>query len=250
MEIHKPKPVHSWKELLSEVGVVVIGIVIALTGEQVVEAVHRQGERTELREALEHETDQILLDAARVENSERGRAIWLKEVGDILVTANKSHRPLGLFPPAPNSNFDVPDDPIYRAAQSSGKLALLSKDEREAYSEMDALTNRVGAAYGERDNAFSAAVETQQEVRFDKSANSIPIRNDFTLSAGFNSLVGSSLSSQELKELFDHLVRVELKVARFVYWSRQTHGAAVALQHGERKLRKIEAAERQFDGLP
>ena len=31
MEIHKPKPVHNWRELLTEIGVVVIGILIALS---------------------------------------------------------------------------------------------------------------------------------------------------------------------------------------------------------------------------
>jgi len=37
MEIHKPKPVHSWRELLTEIGVVVIGVCIALAAEQTVE---------------------------------------------------------------------------------------------------------------------------------------------------------------------------------------------------------------------
>jgi hypothetical protein len=40
MEIHKPKPVHSLKELLNEVGVIVISIVLALGAEQIVEAIH------------------------------------------------------------------------------------------------------------------------------------------------------------------------------------------------------------------
>jgi len=40
MDIHKPRPVHSWREFLSEICVIVTGIAIALTGEQVVEAIH------------------------------------------------------------------------------------------------------------------------------------------------------------------------------------------------------------------
>ncbi len=40
MDIHKPKPVHNWRELLTEIGVIVVGIVIALSGEQIVEAFH------------------------------------------------------------------------------------------------------------------------------------------------------------------------------------------------------------------
>lgn len=37
VEIHKPKPVHNWREFLSEVGVVVLGVCIALAAEQGVE---------------------------------------------------------------------------------------------------------------------------------------------------------------------------------------------------------------------
>ena len=37
MEIHKPRAVHSWRELLSEIGIIVIGVVIALTAEEVVQ---------------------------------------------------------------------------------------------------------------------------------------------------------------------------------------------------------------------
>jgi hypothetical protein len=40
MDIHKPKPVHDWRELLSEIGVIVIGVLIALGAEQVVDAIH------------------------------------------------------------------------------------------------------------------------------------------------------------------------------------------------------------------
>jgi hypothetical protein len=39
MEVHA-KSVHSWKELLSEIGVIVIGVMIALGAEQLVETIH------------------------------------------------------------------------------------------------------------------------------------------------------------------------------------------------------------------
>lgn len=40
LDIHRPKPVHSWRELVGEIGVIVIGVLIALGGEQAVEALH------------------------------------------------------------------------------------------------------------------------------------------------------------------------------------------------------------------
>lgn len=41
MDIHRPKaPVHGWRELFKEIGIIVIGVVIALGAEQTVEAIH------------------------------------------------------------------------------------------------------------------------------------------------------------------------------------------------------------------
>jgi len=52
MDIHKPKPWHGWREFLKEIGTIVIGVLIALGAEQVVEWLHwqekvEQGERQE-----------------------------------------------------------------------------------------------------------------------------------------------------------------------------------------------------------
>jgi hypothetical protein len=52
VEIHKPKPVHSWRELLTEIGVVVIGVSIALAAEQTVEWLHWRIQVAEAREVL------------------------------------------------------------------------------------------------------------------------------------------------------------------------------------------------------
>ena len=40
MDIRRPKAPHTWGELLSEIGVIVIGIAIALSGEQAISALH------------------------------------------------------------------------------------------------------------------------------------------------------------------------------------------------------------------
>ncbi|MBV9062475.1 MAG: hypothetical protein JOY77_06055, partial [Alphaproteobacteria bacterium] len=40
MDIHKPKPIRNWREFLKEVGIIVLGVSIALGAEQAVEAIH------------------------------------------------------------------------------------------------------------------------------------------------------------------------------------------------------------------
>ena len=55
MEIHKPKPWRGARELAKEVGVIVIGIAIAIAGEQTVEGLHRRAEVADARAALRSE---------------------------------------------------------------------------------------------------------------------------------------------------------------------------------------------------
>lgn len=44
MHFHMPKPLHGWREFAGEVGIIVIGVLIALGAEQVVETVHGNAE--------------------------------------------------------------------------------------------------------------------------------------------------------------------------------------------------------------
>jgi hypothetical protein len=55
MEIHKPKPAHSWRDFLSEIGLVVVGILIALSGEQLIEMLHWHHQVTDTETSLTHE---------------------------------------------------------------------------------------------------------------------------------------------------------------------------------------------------
>ena len=47
MHIHLPKPMHGWREFLGEVGIIVVGVLIAIGAEQVVETVHMRRESDE-----------------------------------------------------------------------------------------------------------------------------------------------------------------------------------------------------------
>ncbi len=65
MEVHhKPKPVHSRRELLIEIGVIVIGVAIALAGEQTVEALHWKNKVADAEAAMGHELSGDLAYAA------------------------------------------------------------------------------------------------------------------------------------------------------------------------------------------
>ena len=55
MDIHRPKSVETWREFAKEVGVIVLGVCIALAGEQAVEWIHWSHEIAETRDALDKE---------------------------------------------------------------------------------------------------------------------------------------------------------------------------------------------------
>jgi hypothetical protein len=55
MEIHKPKPIHNWRDFLKEVGIIVLGVSIALAAEQTVEYFHWRSEVAQARQALRAE---------------------------------------------------------------------------------------------------------------------------------------------------------------------------------------------------
>jgi hypothetical protein len=55
MHFHLPKPLHGWREFAGEVGVIVLGVLIALTAEQVAESIRERHDVNELRAALRGE---------------------------------------------------------------------------------------------------------------------------------------------------------------------------------------------------
>ena len=55
MHIHLPKPLHGWREFVGEVGIIVVGVLIALGAEQVVETIHLGSETHALRASMWNE---------------------------------------------------------------------------------------------------------------------------------------------------------------------------------------------------
>lgn len=64
MHFHIPKPLHGWREFAGEVGIIVLGVLIALSAEQVVEKQRMRAEVDELRASMR---DELSNDRARWE---------------------------------------------------------------------------------------------------------------------------------------------------------------------------------------
>jgi hypothetical protein len=57
MHFHLPKPLHGWRQFAGEVGIIVVGILIALAGEQLVETLHWRSQVSDFRAAVRSEMD-------------------------------------------------------------------------------------------------------------------------------------------------------------------------------------------------
>jgi hypothetical protein len=55
MHVHLPKPLHGWRAFVGEVGIIVVGVLIALGAEQAVEALHWRSEVSHFRADVDHE---------------------------------------------------------------------------------------------------------------------------------------------------------------------------------------------------
>lgn len=60
MHIHLPKPLHGWREFAGEVGIIVLGVLIALGAEQLIETIHSRSEVAQFRSAVDIELDNNL----------------------------------------------------------------------------------------------------------------------------------------------------------------------------------------------
>ena len=58
MRMHLPKPLHGWREFAGEVGIIVLGVLIALGAGQVVESINQRSEAREAESAIRGELEQ------------------------------------------------------------------------------------------------------------------------------------------------------------------------------------------------
>ena len=132
MDIHKPKPVHSWREFASEIAVIVIGICIALIGEQIVEKIHEYVVAGEAREQVDLE---MATDFAVLSNRTRSEPCIARRIAALdrlLATAGTPAyvAPTWIGRPSSWDNQTA----IWQAASQSGRMALLPINEQKTIS--------------------------------------------------------------------------------------------------------------------
>jgi hypothetical protein len=135
MHMHRPKPLHGWREVSSEIGVIVVGIVIAICLEQAVELVHHRHQRQVLEEEFRTDTlsnREILtsdIAAARsIINWATSQASGIERAGPTGALALRR---------LPVARLYRPDAGVWPAAKANGEANLLTTGEQNWFEDLN-----------------------------------------------------------------------------------------------------------------
>jgi len=129
MHFRLPKPLHGWREFAGEVGIIVVGVLIALGAEQLVVALQERRASDQARKSVQAEIAknvEILLGRGQLQNCLDRK---LNDIGELLTAAGD-----GTPTPHPTwvsrPTFWSLSTGNWQAATAAGRAALLSKDDQ------------------------------------------------------------------------------------------------------------------------
>lgn len=122
MHFHIPKPLHGWRELAGEVGVIVLGVLIALGFESAVEGIKWHNKVAEARLQLRDEVGHNLALLNHRISEQRCIDRRLAELSSVLVTASVSARlpPIGFIARASTYTWPTTSWQSQVAAETAG----------------------------------------------------------------------------------------------------------------------------------
>jgi hypothetical protein len=161
MDIHKPKPAHNWREFLSEIGVVVLGILIALALEEGLRTLHDRDTAREAREAVNSEIVENLSYMGGRLATQTCIERRLDEIGEILGASGE-----GELVRQPNwvgqPSLWFLGDRRWQAATGSGRVSLLQGEEQGSLGIFYVISARFNEAENHEQSAWAQlrALET------------------------------------------------------------------------------------------
>ena len=132
MHFHLPKPLHGWRAFAGEVGIIVVGVLVALAAEQVVETIHWQHTIDNERKALDS-------DVADAWNAMTARLVIQRCVDDrlndleVVFARHDRGEPLGIFAPIGRPSVWTASESALQMASADGSLSHMSLKSKQAY---------------------------------------------------------------------------------------------------------------------
>ena len=135
MHFHLPKPLHGWRAFVGEVGIIVIGVLIALGAEQMVEWVHWRNQVADARRALDRE---VAYDLGAVEKRQQEAPCIdrrLREIRSLLAGSTSGLRS-GSRPPLGQPQLWRPRTDVWQAAVAGQAAEHMPLATRLGYADL------------------------------------------------------------------------------------------------------------------
>ena len=213
MDVHKPKPVHSWREFLTEIGTIICGILIALGLEQAVTAFDWSRRVAETRDAIGLELGENL---GKMENRlqlERCVDQRLDALAGIVDRAAQT----GALPPLPeprNPPYTSWGNGVWSSAVSAQTASRFPADELRRYGRFYSLLGSIAAAEPQEEAAWTTLFELAGPGRKFDAEDARTYRRAIGQARQFNSIISAfSVRERQLVDArhlqFDHQVFAE-----------------------------------------
>jgi hypothetical protein len=133
VDIHKPKPWYGFREFLKEYLIIVVGVLTALAGEQLVETLHWRHVVHDQREALNgniQANDAAMRARLQIEPCVQRRLVELDEV----FRRHRAGRPLDIVGPISRPGYILGSTRAWDLAVADGSLAHMSLKDKQNYA--------------------------------------------------------------------------------------------------------------------
>jgi len=143
MRFRLPKPLHGWRQFSGEVGIIVLGVLIALAAEQFVAGLR---ERSEARDAERTIRGELEINMARLHSRHQVRTCVEKRIDELQALIDSAGRDGGrIITPkwVGRPQFWTMQRSRWEATAQAGRAALIPPDDLNLYGSMYSLMERV-----------------------------------------------------------------------------------------------------------
>ena len=154
MHLHLPKPLHGWREFAGEVGIIVLGVLIALSFEQLAITIQNRANANEARDAVRAEVSENLWWLEDRKNHEPCIDRMLADLATVLERARNGE------PTPVITNVDFPTHEKitslrWEANSQSGRASLFPEDEQRVLGNMYFTTEEYRASQEQEEAIWS-----------------------------------------------------------------------------------------------
>ena len=168
MHFHLPKPLHGWREFAGEVGIIVIGVLIALAFGQLADAINARQHAQAGQEAIRREIAESLAKLAKRARTEGCIAQKLDAINAFVTRARTGGTtPLRWIG---RPQVWIMDDAVWNAASQSGRIALLPSDEQSSLSNIRRALRTAGETMIQEQNWWAQLRAIEGETEIDASS--------------------------------------------------------------------------------